>query len=225
MTEIKDVLFNTPSDEEFKSLISENITENLNHARHIETEIHTFTGIYMAVVAGVMAFDFSGKQGVGFGVMVHFILLCGGLLAIFLLNRWYTGFDTHMASAECLSYLREKLVMDEMSPGEALRLWREFADEYRLIAAPGEERYDEAEQLVAKYKKKKNGKRPKPKEVAIGEIIKLRDANYKTSDRLFAFSIPNRSFISTRDYVYGFHGVILLSITIIIIKDLYGMIV
>ena len=35
------------------------MTENLNHARHIETEIHTFTGIYMAVVAGVLGFGFS----------------------------------------------------------------------------------------------------------------------------------------------------------------------
>ena len=35
------------------------MTENLNHARHMETEIHTFTGIYMAVVAGVLGFGFS----------------------------------------------------------------------------------------------------------------------------------------------------------------------
>ncbi|MBR3183163.1 MAG: hypothetical protein IKF61_02275, partial [Firmicutes bacterium] len=75
MEALKNVVFNTPDDEEFKAFISENITENLNHARHVETEIHTFTGIYMAVVAGVLAFDFSGRHGVAFGVLVHMILL------------------------------------------------------------------------------------------------------------------------------------------------------
>lgn len=223
MTEFKDVLFNTPSDEEFKAFISENITENLNHARHIETEIHTFTGIYMAVVAGVMAFDFSGRQGVNFGVMVHLILLLGGLLAIFLLNRWYAGFDTHMASAECLSYLKEKLIAEQIGAGEAMDIWRAFSKRYREAATPSQEQETEFRERAAAYKKEK-GKRMKPKDVAMEDVIKQYDPNYSTADRFFAFSIPNKSIISTRDYVYGFHGVILISILIIIVRDLYGMI-
>ena len=227
MEELKNVIeFNTPDDEEFKAFVSENITENLNHARHIETEIHTFTGIYMAVVAGVLAFDFSGRQGVGFGVMVHMVLLLGGLLAILLLNRWYTGFDTHMASAECLSYLKEKLILHEISTGEALALWRAFADEYRRVSAPKEDEAKAVEKEIADYKEKTNSKkRPKAKDLAFSKLILPRDENFKTANRLFAFKIPNRSPVSTRDYVYGFHGVILISVLIIIIRDLYGMII
>ena len=45
MEALKNVVFNTPDDEEFKAFISENITENLNHARHVETEIHNFFDI------------------------------------------------------------------------------------------------------------------------------------------------------------------------------------
>ena len=46
MADIRKMIeFNTPQEDEFKSFIQTNVTENLNHARHIETEIHTFTGI------------------------------------------------------------------------------------------------------------------------------------------------------------------------------------
>lgn len=215
MSEIRDVLFNTPNDEEFKAFLSENITENLNHARHVETEIHTFTGIYMAVVAGVLAFDFSGRQGVAFGVVVHLILLLGGMLAILLLNRWYTGFDTFMASAECLSYLKERLIAEKVTPGEAVDIWRAFSKRYREIVKNGERRPDP----------NKKGKYLKTKQIAIDDVIKPIDDSYNTADRLFAFSVPNSSSISTRDYVYGFHIVILISVAIIIIKDLYGIVI
>ena len=203
--------------------MGDNITENINHARHIETEIHTFTGIYMAVVAGVLAFDFSGRQGIGFGVMVHLVVLCGGLLAIMLLNRWYAGFDTHLASAECLSLLKEKLISEEITASEAVTVWRQFAAEYRMVAAPKKEQAEEVEKLIEKYKE--GSKPPKIKKIAFGEVIEPRFGKYSSSDRLFAFSIPNKSFLSTRDYVYGFHGVILISIAIIIVKDLYSMII
>ena len=213
MSDFNKVLkFDTPNDEEFKEFISENITENLNHARHVETEIHTFTGIYMAVVAGVLAFDFSGRQGVAFGVMVHLILLCGGLLAIFLLNRWYTGFDTFMASAECLSYLKERMIGESLKPEEAALIWKKFAKRYREAAKSGERVWDP--------EKKKN---KKPKQIAIEDVILPIDSEYDSEERLFAFSVPNASTISTRDYVYAFHGVILISITIIIARDLYGL--
>ena len=198
MEALKNVVFNTPDDEEFKAFISENITENLNHARHVETEIHTFTGIYMAVVAGVLAFDFSGRHGVAFGVLVHMILLVGGFLAVLLLNRWYTAFDTFMASAECLSYLKEKLLMGEMDTKGAVTFWRAFTARYEKAIKDGEAT-------------RKKGNKAKYKE-------------YKSSDRLFAFNIPRRGQVRTREYVFGFHIIILTSVAVIIFRDLYGLV-
>ena len=208
MKDLKTVIeFNTPDDEELKSFISENITENLNHARHVETEIHTFTGIYMAVVAGVLAFDFSGRHGVAFGVMVHMILLLGGFLAILLLNRWYTGFDTFMASAECLSYLKEMLILNGMNSNEALALWSVFTESYNDAVKNGKVTKDKSAKDLAF-------------ESVFGEDGYK---NYKVTDRLFAFKVPKSGKARTRDYVYGFHIIILASVAIIIFRDLYGL--
>ncbi len=208
MEALKNVVFNTPDDEEFKAFISENITENLNHARHVETEIHTFTGIYMAVVAGVLAFDFSGRHGVAFGVLVHMILLVGGFLAVLLLNRWYTAFDTFMASAECLSYLKEKLLLGEMDTKGALRFWKAFTGRYSDAIKNGEATRKKGEKAIAF-------------EAVLGEEAYK---EYKSSDRLFAFSIPRRGQTRTREYVFGFHIIILASVAVIIFRDLYGLV-
>jgi len=208
MAELKNVVFNTPDDEEFKAFVSENITENLNHARHVETEIHTFTGIYMAVVAGVLAFDFSGRHGVAFGVLVHMILLVGGFLAVLLLNRWYTAFDTFMASAECLSYLKEKLLLGEMDTRGALEFWRAFTARYSEAIKNGEATRDRGNKAIAL-------------EAVLGEE---KYNEYKSSDRLFAFNIPRRGQARTREYVFGFHIIILASVAVIIFRDLYGLV-
>ena len=208
MEALKNVVFNTPDDEEFKAFVSENITENLNHARHVETEIHTFTGIYMAVVAGVLAFDFSGRHGVAFGVLVHMILLVGGFLAVLLLNRWYTAFDTFMASAECLSYLKEKLLMGEMDTKGAVTFWRAFTARYEKAIKDGEAT-------------RKKGNKAIAFEAVLGEE---KYKEYKSSDRLFAFNIPRRGQTRTREYVFGFHIIILTSVAVIIFRDLYGLV-
>ena len=208
MEELNNVVFNTPDDEEFKAFISENISENLNHARHVETEIHTFTGIYMAVVAGVLAFDFTGRHGVAFGVLVHMIILVGGFLAVLLLNRWYTGFDTFMASAEVLSYLKEKLLLREMDTDEVLTFWRTFTERYREAVKNGEATRKKGEKSIAL-------------EAVLGEE---KYKEYNSGDRLFAFDIPRRGQARTREYVYGFHIVVLAAVAIIIFRDLYSLI-
>lgn len=208
MEELKNVLVNTSDDEEFKAFLSENIVENLNHARHVETEIHTFTGIYMAVVAGVLAFDFSGRHGVAFGVLVHMILLIGGFLAILLLTRWYTAFDTFMASAECLSYLKEKILIGEMDVQGALTFWSAFTTRYNEAVKNGEATRNKNAKAIAF-------------EAVLGEE---KYKEYKSTDRLFAFSIPRKGQARTREYVFGFHIVILASVAVIIFRDLYGLV-
>ena len=207
MTDSKIKEISLPQEDEFRSFINSNITENINHARHVETEIHTFTGIYMAVVAGVLAFDFTGKMGMSFGLIVHSVILLGGLLAMLLLTRWYLAFDTFMASAECLSYLEESMLLGKMTVTQALDKWHSFTKAFKEAAEAGES---------------------KPKNAAFSKILDTEEEqnNYSSGDRLFAFSIPKRSQNAprTRDFIFGFHVVIMISVGIILVKDLYSVI-
>lgn len=206
MADIRKMIeFNTPQEDEFKSFVQTNVTENLNHARHIETEIHTFTGIYMAVVAGVLAFNFSGRETT-FAIIVHMIILCGGLLAMMLLGRWYTAFDTHMASAEFLSFLENEMVLGRMDIKRAIALWAEFREAYKVAVEGGA---------------------LKPKDEAIATLPEEVQKDYNAIPAFFAFGIPKKNAKGprTRDFVMGFHGVILVSILIILVKDLYGILI
>jgi len=84
---------------ELMTFLLECMKENLNHARHVENEIHSFTGVYMAIVAGLLAFNFSlGDSELAIGL--YFIMLCASAIAFFLIRRWYAVFDTHMRCAE-----------------------------------------------------------------------------------------------------------------------------
>ena len=204
--EINEIIQNyNINEDDFRAFIDQNITENLNHARHVETEIHTFTGIYMAVVAGVLAFNFTGREGSSFSVIVHIILLGGGLLAMFLLNRWYTAFDVFMAHAEGLCFIKEQMVLGCMTPAEAVKVWRTFNTALNKAVEDREQ---------------------KPKEAAFAALdekyIKAREAGF----RLFAFKIPTKGGKgpSTRDFIFGFHGVILISVAIILISDIYKLV-
>ncbi len=89
-------------DSDLKTFLLECMKENLNHARHIEMEIHTFTGIYMAVAAGVLAFDFSTAEVSTVVLGLYSIMLCAGVIAVLLLNRWYSSFDNHMGQAKAI---------------------------------------------------------------------------------------------------------------------------
>ena len=194
-----------PQEEEFKGFLDENITENINHARHVEGEIHTFTGIYMAVVAGVLAFNFSGADGNTFQLWLHLVILLGGVLAMFLLNRWYAAFDTFMAYAECLSYIKEKMILGDMNVKEAISSWRRFPPEY--------------EEAFLDYRVKN------PKKKVMTDIFGKEGEEYETKGRLFAFSIPrSKGSLRTRNFIFGFHGVILLAVALIVIMDLHSLI-
>ena len=108
---------------DFKAFLQGCMTENLNHARHVETEIHTFTGIYMAVVAGVLAFNFTGKEGASFAAVVYLIMIAGGILALLLLKRWYSAFDRHMTYAERAYYMLEALLLRGKHSQDVIDMW------------------------------------------------------------------------------------------------------
>ena len=116
------------------------MTENLNHARHIETEIHTFTGIYMAVVAGVLGFGFSiSKDWLSdivniLPILMYGILLGGGWISLNLLNRWYEAFDRHMVYAEKAYYMLEALLMRGKEVSDVVEIWNWSKDELAELA-------------------------------------------------------------------------------------------
>ncbi|MBQ4466697.1 MAG: hypothetical protein II918_00615 [Firmicutes bacterium] len=172
------------------------MTENLNHARHIETEIHTFTGIYMAVVAGVLGFGFSiskdwlsdidaeGTSGLIVNILpilMYGILLGGGWISLNLLNRWYEAFDRHMVYAEKAYYMLEALLMRGKEVSDVVEIWNWSKDE-------------------------------------LAELADL--------DPIFAFNHPKKpKVISTRKLVKGFHMVIFVVMLIVFISSLISVIV
>jgi hypothetical protein len=85
------------------SFLSDCMKENLNHARHVENEIHSFTGVYMAVVAGLLAFNFSNSD-TGMTIALYVILLIAGGIALGLIHRWYGVFDNHSNAAQNAYY-------------------------------------------------------------------------------------------------------------------------
>ncbi|MBQ6013663.1 MAG: hypothetical protein IJL27_06435 [Firmicutes bacterium] len=119
---------------DFKAFLQGCMTENLNHARHIETEIHTFTGIYMAVIAGVLAFDFSGRQGADFAAAVYIVMLLGGVLALMLVRRWYNAFDRHMVYAERAYYMLEALLLRGKHSQDVIEIWNWSKEELAALA-------------------------------------------------------------------------------------------
>lgn len=70
----------------------EMLKENLNHARHIETEILTFESIYMTLVAGVLALADMVKKDGFLVLMLYLALLLYSILNLCLLLRWQDVF-------------------------------------------------------------------------------------------------------------------------------------
>ena len=86
------------------------VSENLNHARHVENERLTFTSIYIAMVIGAVAVVFGLENNwVAFTVSASLTLF--GIMALKLNARWQGVFDEHMHKAE-----------------ECQRLWRHGLD-------------------------------------------------------------------------------------------------
>ena len=90
-------------DNDLVPFLSDCMKENLNHARHVENEIHSFTGVYMAVVAGLLAFNFSHSD-TGMTIALYVIQLIAGGIALGLIHRWYGVFDNHSNAAQNAYY-------------------------------------------------------------------------------------------------------------------------
>ncbi len=105
------------------------MSENLEHARHVENERLTFNSIYMAMVAGVLAFVYSLDAPKGFAIGITALMIVLGLLAIMLTMRWDQTFDQHIEYAKhCYRVLHirnfpefnDKYDPVEVDPNEAI---------------------------------------------------------------------------------------------------------
>ena len=85
-------------DEKQVSFLSQCMTENLEHARHVENERLTFNSIFLALVAGALAFANSLPSLIAFGI--YFFLTLAGFLSMVLTVRWNNAFDRHLFYAQ-----------------------------------------------------------------------------------------------------------------------------
>ena len=75
------------------------VSENLNHARHVENERLSFTSIYTAIVVGSVAVLFALEDStVALGLALF--LAAVSILATRLNNRWQEVFDEHIDKAK-----------------------------------------------------------------------------------------------------------------------------
>lgn len=75
------------------------VSENLNHARHVENERLTFTSIYIAMAIGAVAAIFAMDDQIVAAILAT-VLAVFGFLAMLLNMRWQGVFDDHIHAAE-----------------------------------------------------------------------------------------------------------------------------
>jgi hypothetical protein len=90
------------------TFLTENMTQNLEHARHIETERLTFVsfqlmgfGLLLSDIGSV--FDKPGLASILIGVLLGINVIC-----TLLLNRWADVFKNHISIAEKISIYLKK---------------------------------------------------------------------------------------------------------------------
>ena len=85
------------------------VSENLNHARHVENERLTYTSIYIAMVIGAVAVVF-GLENNWVAFTVSLLLSVFGLMSLLLNMRWQGVFDNHIEMAKlCQQKWKETL--------------------------------------------------------------------------------------------------------------------
>lgn len=88
------------------------VSENLNHARHVENERLTFTSIYIAMVIGAVAVVF-GLENNWVAFAVSLLLTVFAVMAFVLNCRWQGIFDKHKAKVKTCEEQWRKLIGKE----------------------------------------------------------------------------------------------------------------
>ena len=89
--------------------------ENLNHARHAENERLTFNSIFLALVAGALAFASAFPSHIAF--FIYLAITMAGFLSMLLTSRWNNAFARHIFYAQqCYKLVHLNLFGD--GPGD-----------------------------------------------------------------------------------------------------------
>lgn len=114
------------------NFLSQCLTENLEHARHAENERLTFNSIFLALVAGAMAF--AGSLDPVMSAAIYLFLTIAGFLSIMLTARWNNTFSRHMFYArQCYRLLHINLFGAAEEPSEG---WKSQEHIERLNEIP-----------------------------------------------------------------------------------------
>lgn len=93
------------------------MNENLNHARHAENERLTFNSIFLALVAGALAFASSFPSEIAF--FIYLAITMAGFLSMLLTARWNNTFSRHIFFAQqCYLLVHRNLFGD--GPGDEI---------------------------------------------------------------------------------------------------------
>ena len=97
------------------------MNENLNHARHAENERLTFNSIFLALVAGALAFASAFPAEIAF--FIYLAITMTGFLSMLLTARWNNTFSRHIYFAQqCYRLIHKDLFGDadgdEISEGD-----------------------------------------------------------------------------------------------------------
>lgn len=93
------------------NFVSQCMTENLEHARHVENERLTFNSIFLALAAGALAFAGAFNSFIAF--CIYFSLTMAGFLSMILTARWNNAFNRHLYYAQqCYKLLHTNLFGD-----------------------------------------------------------------------------------------------------------------
>lgn len=85
--------------------------ENLNHARHAENERLTFNSIFLALVAGALAFASAFPARIAF--FIYIAITMAGFLSMLLTARWNNTFARHIYFAQqCYKLVHKDLFGD-----------------------------------------------------------------------------------------------------------------
>lgn len=85
--------------------------ENLNHARHAENERLTFNSIFLALVAGALAFASAFPAQIAF--FIYLAITMAGFLSMLLTARWNNTFSRHIYFAQqCYKLIHKELFGD-----------------------------------------------------------------------------------------------------------------
>lgn len=104
-------------DERQTEFITQCMCQNLEHARHLENERLTFNSIFLALVAGAMAFAGTLNPAVTFGI--YLFLTVAGFLSMVLTARWNNAFSRHIFYAQkCYNLLHINLFGATDEPAE-----------------------------------------------------------------------------------------------------------